>query len=183
MKGYERPFPQFSLCGLNCGLCPMHIGNYCPGCGGGAGHQPCAFIRCSRTHGDVEYCSQCADFPCPRFAEAQLYDSFLPHGNMTRDLERAKAIGMPAYGQELAKKRKALDVLLARYNDGQRKSFFATAVNLLPLEDIETVLAQLAAQAAPGAEQKERAAAAARLLQAVTMERGIVLKLRKKPKE
>jgi hypothetical protein len=37
MKDFKRLYPLFSLCGLNCGLCPMHLDNYCPGCGGGAG--------------------------------------------------------------------------------------------------------------------------------------------------
>ena len=36
MKGFKRNNQLLSLCGLNCGLCPMHIDGYCPGCGGGA---------------------------------------------------------------------------------------------------------------------------------------------------
>lgn len=47
MKNFKRNYPLFSLCGLNCGLCPMHLNNYCPGCGGGAGNQPCTIARCS----------------------------------------------------------------------------------------------------------------------------------------
>ena len=35
MKGFERKNQLFSLCGLNCGLCPMRLGNYCGGCGNG----------------------------------------------------------------------------------------------------------------------------------------------------
>ena len=35
MKGFSRKEPMFSLCGLNCALCAMHVGGYCPGCGGG----------------------------------------------------------------------------------------------------------------------------------------------------
>lgn len=47
MKGFSRKEPMFSLCGLNCALCAMHVGGYCPGCGGGEGNQSCAFARCS----------------------------------------------------------------------------------------------------------------------------------------
>lgn len=33
MKDYRRVWPLFSLCGLNCGLYPMHQReNGCPGC-------------------------------------------------------------------------------------------------------------------------------------------------------
>lgn len=56
MKGFERKDQLVSLCGLNCGLCTMHLGGYCPGCGGGAGNQGCAIARCSLEHGGVEYC-------------------------------------------------------------------------------------------------------------------------------
>ena len=47
MKNFKRDNLLFSLCGLNCGLCPMKIDGYCPGCGGGAGNQSCKIARCS----------------------------------------------------------------------------------------------------------------------------------------
>lgn len=34
MKDFVREDLLFSLCGLICGLCPMNVGGYCPGCGG-----------------------------------------------------------------------------------------------------------------------------------------------------
>ena len=40
MKGFNRPNQLFSLCGLNCGLCPMFLNKNCPGCGGGGGTNP-----------------------------------------------------------------------------------------------------------------------------------------------
>ena len=53
MKGFEREDQLFSLCGLNCGLCSMHLGGYCPGCGGGAGNQACAIARCAMQKEDT----------------------------------------------------------------------------------------------------------------------------------
>ena len=53
MKDFLRQEPLFSLCGLNCGLCTMHLGGHCPGCGGGAGNQSCSLARCSLQHGGV----------------------------------------------------------------------------------------------------------------------------------
>lgn len=47
MKEQTRAEPRFSLCGLNCGLCPMyHISEteHCTGCGG-AGRPSCAVQR------------------------------------------------------------------------------------------------------------------------------------------
>ena len=64
MKGFKRQNQLFSLCGLNCGLCPMFLNKNCPGCGGGEGNQACKIARCSIEHGGVEYCFQCSEYPC-----------------------------------------------------------------------------------------------------------------------
>lgn len=182
MKDYQRRTPLFSLCGLNCGLCTMYIGGYCPGCGGGAGHQPCAVIRCSRDHGGVEYCFQCSDYPCGRLRDFTAYDSFITHQGLLRDLEEAKRIGLDAYLAGQAEKRAMLQELLDHYNDGRKKSFFCTAVNLLDLADLKTVMAQLAADVPPEAAVKEKAALAAAAFQAMAATRNLTLKLHKKPK-
>ena len=96
MKDYQRQYPSFSLCGLFCGLCPIHhMENGCPGCGGGDGHQPCAVIRCGREHGGPEFCCDCPAYPCERYLEPPLYDQLLPSRNARRDLDRLKAEGLP----------------------------------------------------------------------------------------
>ena len=37
MKGFKRENRLLSLCGLNCGLCTMYLGKYCPGWRGRGG--------------------------------------------------------------------------------------------------------------------------------------------------
>lgn len=142
MKEQTRAEPRFSLCGLNCGLCPMyHISEteYCTGCGG-AGRPSCAVQRCAREHGGVEYCFQCTEYPCARYTRAEPYDSFVPHRNVQRDFARAARDGLDAYRAMLEEKEALLRFLLREYNDGRRKSLFCTAVNLLELADVrETV--------------------------------------------
>lgn len=180
MKGSKREDQLFSLCGLNCGLCTMHLGSHCPGCGGGTGNQGCAIARCSLEHGGVAYCYLCAEYPCIRYEGIDEYDSFITHRNQRADMEKAQQIGLEAYRKEQAEKCGILKTLLEAYNDGRKKSLFATAVNLLELEELNAVLAQLSRGPAD-LPAKERAAQAAGLLQAVASRRGIGLKLRKKP--
>lgn len=183
MKNYRREHPEFALCGLNCRLCPMHLGNYCPGCGGGEGHQSCAFIRCSQEQGDVEQCFQCAQFPCGRYGSAMEYDSFLPHSGMVRNQELARDMGLERYLSQLEERRAILDRLLAGWNDGRRKGFYCLAVDLLEPEDLYEAMEQLDAALPEDAPMKEKAAAAVRVFQAAAQRRGVVLKLNKKPKE
>ena len=184
MKGFTRTETRFSLCGLNCALCSMHLGGYCPGCGGGAGNQSCAMARCSLEHGGVQFCWKCPEYPCPRYDGFGDGDSFVPHRNRQKDIAQARELGLEAYLAQLEEKRAILDKLLAYYNDGRLITLFSTAVHLLLLEDLRSVMAALDSRPEL-AEQtvKDRALAAVGLLQEAADRQGISLKLNKKPKK
>lgn len=184
MKGFTRTETRFSLCGLNCALCPMHLGGYCPGCGGGAGNQSCAMARCSLEHGGVQFCWECPEYPCPRYEGFDDGDSFVPHRSRQQDIAKVRELGLEAYLAQLEEKHAILDAFLEGYNDGRRKTLFNTAVYLLPLEDLRSVMAVLGSR--PELEEqpiKERALAVVGLLQEAADRRGISLKLNKKPKK
>lgn len=184
MKGFTRAETRFSLCGLNCALCSMHLGSCCPGCGGGAGNQSCAIARCSLEHGGVPFCWECPEYPCPRYEGFDDGDSFVPHRNRQQDIAQSRELGLEAHLARLEEKRAILEELLAHYNDGRRKTLFNTAVYLLPLEDLQFVMAVLDGRPElEGQPIKERALAAVELLQAAADRRGISLKLNKKPKK
>lgn len=137
MKGFTRNNPYFSLCGLNCKLCSMNISGHCGGCG--FGNQSCPIARCSLEHGNLEYCFQCLEYPCERYAHIDETDSFITHMNQKTDLEKVQRIGVQAYNAEQVEKRQILDRLLAEYNDGRKKTLFCLAVNLLELEELRAV--------------------------------------------
>lgn len=184
MKGFVREETRFSLCGLNCRLCSMHLGGYCPGCGGGAGNQSCAIARCSLEHGRVQFCWECPEYPCSRYEGFDDGDSFVPHRNRRKDIAQAREMGLEDYLAQMEEKRAILDALLADYNDGRRKTLFNTAVYLLPLEELRSVMAALASRTELTERSvKERALAAVRLLQEAADRLSISLKLNKKPKK
>lgn len=182
MKNFERNNQMFSLCGLNCGLCPMKLNHYCPGCGGGDGNQGCVIARCSLTHGNLEYCFQCKEYPCEKYDDIEVFDSFIAHRNQLKDMEKMQRIGVKQYNWELEEKVEKLQYLLANYNDGRRKGFFFIAVNLLELHEINDVMEQISAEtSSDDLLLKEKAAIAVRLFQEIAERRSIVLKLNKKP--
>lgn len=183
MKGFTREETRFSLCGLNCLLCPMRTGGCCPGCGGGAGNQSCAIARCSLQHGGAAFCWECPEYPCSRYDGFDDGDSFLPHRNRRQDIAHARELGMEVYLARLEEKRAILEELLSGYNDGRRKTLFHTAAYLLPLEELRSVMAALNSRPElAGQDRKERALAAAELLQQAADRQGVSLKLNKKPK-
>ena len=120
MKGFVRKDQRLSLCGLNCGLCPMRLGGHCGGCG--AGNQSCKIARCSLEHGGVTYCYQCGDYPCEKYRELDPYDSFITGQNRLRDMEKARILGPEAYGREQERKAELLQYLLTHDQDGRKKT-------------------------------------------------------------
>ena len=183
MKDFVRNEPLFSLCGLNCGLCVMHMGGYCPGCGGGEGNQSCSIAKCSIAHGNLQYCFQCKEYPCVKYVGMDEYDSFVPHRNRQKDFEKVQQIGIECYLQELQRKIDILEQLLEKYNDGRHKTFFAAAVYLLELPDLQTVMQSLENQENIwDLSPKERTSIVVNSLENLANQRKIQLKLIKKPK-
>lgn len=179
MKGFVRENLLLSLCGLNCGLCTMHLGGYCPGCGGGEGNQSCRIARCSLEHGSPAYCSSCGRYPCEKYQGFDEFDSFITHRRRDADLKLVREIGEEAYCAGQREKIEILRFLLEGFNDGRKKSFFCAAVNLLELQELRPVIRQLSEEA-DGLPVKERSARAAGLLRQAAEARGVILTLRKK---
>lgn len=180
MKGFQREDRFFSLCGLNCGLCTMHISGNCPGCGGGEENQSCKIARCSLEHGGIQYCFQCKAYPCERYIRPSEYDSFITKRNQLSDMKKMEQIGAEAYAEEQQEKMSILNELLEQYNDGRKKTFYALAVNLLDIEALQQVMSALRSYNEK-TDVKAKAAYATALLQEKANENGVELKLRKKP--
>nr|WP_022788472.1 DUF3795 domain-containing protein [Anaerotruncus sp. G3(2012)] len=179
MRGFERKNQLFSLCGLNCGLCPMLLGNHCGGCGNG--NQSCKIAKCSLEHDAVVYCFECGLYPCEKYQNIDEYDSFITHRRRKADLEKAQRIGIEQYNHEQKEKVQMLNHLLANFNDGRRKNFFCVAVNLLELPELREIFSQIKANQEHSAlSAKKRCSFVAGLFQTVAAQKEIELKLRKK---
>ena len=183
MKGFRRTETLFSLCGLNRCLCTMYLGRYCPGCGGGEGNQSCPIAKCSLDHGGIAFCWECCEYPCSHYDGFDQYDSFVPHVNRVQDIKQFHLLGASEYLSQMKEKKAILDELLAYYNDGRRKTFFCISVYLFSLEDLCFIIDQLHSRPELLKKTaKDRSAAAVALFNSVANRKGIILKLRKKPK-
>lgn len=186
MKEYKRKYPLFSLCGLNCCLCPQYHtegASKCPGCGGKdfhLKHPSCPIIKCAREHGNIEYCYACNAFPCERYKAPSAKDSFITYRNVLKDFEKAKEYGIAQYIAELNEKETTLKYLLQNYNDGRRKSFYCLTVNLLSLQDLKDVIKAYEADTAfKDADKKAKAAKIVSLFEERAKVQNIEFKLRK----
>jgi hypothetical protein len=141
-------------------------------------HPSCGVLTCAQKRG-FESCCLCGEFPCKKYDGADQKDSFITHKNQFRDLSKAKALGLEAYGAELVQKIALLEQLLSGFDDGRRKSFYCVAANLLELADLETAMTRIIHEAEACTTVKEKARIAVGVLEVLAEERGICLKLRK----
>lgn len=186
MKTYTRKDPIFSLCGLNCCLCPRYHTegpSRCPGCGGPdfySRHPSCAVINCSDRHDKAEYCFLCGEYPCEKYRAPAAADSFISYRNVGADMAAA-ARDLEGYLSGLREKLGILERLLGEFDDGKSKGFYCRAVNLLPLPELESCMES----AAIGVERektdiKQRAMSMRDALQSRAENLGISLELRNK---
>ena len=145
MEVYTRKHREFSLCGLNCSLCPRYHtegSSRCPGCGGkdfSQKHPSCGVISCSKRNGRIEYCFECKQYPCLRYTKENEKDSFITYRDVTKNLNKAKE-DIDGYLKNLEEKEQLLSFLLEKYDNGRLKNFYCIAVNLLKVEDINDVV-------------------------------------------
>ncbi len=176
---FTRTDGLFSLCGLNCGLCPMQIRGDCSGCfNGSTCYRSCPIAPCSVRHGNVDYCFECSEYPCPKYDGIDSHDSLISHRNQKRDMANAGRIGIDAYREEQRTKKKILNRLLGDYDDGRRDVFFCLAVNMLKTEDLTAVLDH-ADQETDGLSKREKASFVEKQLRECAERAGIPLVLRK----
>lgn len=146
MKEYKRDYALFSLCGLNCGLCPRYNvtgSSKCPGCGGPdfhLKHPTCPVVTCNKKHDNVEFCFQCSAYPCEKYAKPSEKDSFITYRKVLSDFQSARDQGLDYYKAELKEKVDILEYLLDQYNDGKHKNYYCIAVNLLDIEDLREIM-------------------------------------------
>lgn len=175
---FKRNDLLFSLCGLNCSLCPMFIRGGCTGCREGSScYLICGFAPCSIEHGNIDYCFECEEYPCEKYDGVDLHDSLISHKNQLKDMEKAKTIGIENYRAEQREKKEILNKLLKEYDVGNMDVFFCLAVNLMEVSDLKELLNNVE-NSTKDMSLDEKSSFMKDALNHCAKERNIVLKLR-----
>ena len=99
-------------------------------------------------------------------------------------MKKAETEGIENYTRRQERKSEILQELLQGYNDGRRKTFYCLAVNLLPLSEIENVMENLRnSNDLDDLDVKEKAEKVTEDLKRIGREKGILLKMNKKPEK
>lgn len=190
----NKMYPTIGCCGLDCGLCPRYYTtgrSKCPGCDGPDfynKHPSCGYITCCVTKKRLDLCAQCDEFICSKFDSSFIdgghYDSFLTYKKAYQNQNFVRQFGIEKFIEKQQIRIKLLELLLNDFEDGRSKSFYCIATTLLPIEDIETSVAQTKQQMTDKNisfnDRKTKAKILKRYLNDVATREGIELKLRKK---
>jgi hypothetical protein len=145
-----RKYFTVGVCGLDCGLCPRYYTagpSRCPGCGGPEffnKHPSCSFITCCVRKKNLEVCSECADFPCPKFKSYNEYEqvtestSYPSYKKVLPNLDFIKQQGIGKFIEQQNERIKILETMLENFDDGRSRSFFCKKVVLLDLSSLRS---------------------------------------------
>ncbi|MEL7658713.1 MAG: DUF3795 domain-containing protein, partial [Bacillota bacterium] len=86
---------------------------------------------------------ECSVFPCEKYRNPSLVDSFISYRNVLSDFEKAQQIGIELYIAELKEKMDILEYLLENFNDGKSKNFYCIVVNLLDLDALRRIMKEI----------------------------------------
>ncbi len=182
MEPFIRKDPHFSLCGLNCCLCPRFNTegkSKCPGCGGikfSEQHPSCAVATCNRKHDGVEYCFQCGKYPCAKYEQESTCDSFISYRSVKENFREAKN-DLVKFQKSLARRCGILQTLLSNFNDGKSKGIYCLIANDMPIEDLERIL-DLAEKLPKEMDSKEKVKLIKKEIEKIEIKLGVEYKLR-----
>jgi hypothetical protein len=186
MKGRPTKIhPAVGCCGIDCGLCPRHNADgksRCPGCAGKGffdTHPTCSILSCCLTAKGLEACSDCESLMCAKVEHWDRADSFVTHRNCLTNLKTIREKGWAAFLEQQEKRMRLLENLLKRYNDGRTKSFYCLSAALLPIEELEAAVLQIANARNKATDRKETAMQLREAFAAVARRNNVELSYRK----
>jgi hypothetical protein len=191
MVSVMKRFPSIGACGLDCGLCPRHHtegSSRCPGCAGqGFGPRSCGLLTCCVRKHHLECCAECSEstgcMTLARVKEASTTtDSFISYLPIKATHKLVKHIGIEEFAHLLEERITFLKQLIKEHDDGRSKAYYCLAVQLLPLNDLKDILAEII-QGYPGIDVKARAAELHKAFDTLALQKGLTLKLRHSKKE
>lgn len=172
-------------CGIYCGLCPWFQStapSRCPGCRIRSQSVSCKRYDCCVKKNGFGTCAECQAFPCEKYEQFFDWDSFVSHGPCLSNLEAIRRHGLKPWLKEQHARRKLLEQLLAKYNEGRSATFYCAAAALLSPDAIAGALQEarrrMGAAGAADLDIKAKAKIVRTAIQAHATAAGIDLKLR-----
>jgi hypothetical protein len=183
----EISYPEIGICGLSCRLCPKHhtgTENKCKGCkSADMMAVGCPFITCAVKKKGVEFCWDCSENrSCEKWKKhreaGKEHDSFKCYQKLEADIEYIKNNGVQAFNEQQKIRETLLLRLLGDYNEGRSKSYYCIAATVMDIDDLENALSEADIKS-KSLDIKDKAKVMHSLLDAIALEKGYHLKLRK----
>lgn len=143
----------------------------------------CPFITCAIKKKGVEFCWDCGENEsCEKWRKhrkaGKEYDSFKCYQKLENDIAYIRNYGVQAYNEQQKIRENLLLRLLKDFNEGRSKSYYCIAATVLDIKELEGALAEADIKS-QSLTIKEKAKLMHSLLDAIVLNRGYQLRLRK----
>jgi hypothetical protein len=180
-------YPEITICGLSCRLCPHYHTEGPSRCGGCKTESRtcagCPFITCALKKKGVEFCWDCGEHEtCEKWAKhresGKKADSFKCYQKLEDDIAFVQKNGVEAFEKTQKTREHFLKEMLREFNEGRSKSYYCIAATVLEITELETAMSE-AKKNSDGLGMKERAGMLHAILHEIVRQRNYLLKLRK----
>lgn len=180
-------YPEISVCGLSCRLCPRYHTDgesKCRGCKTesrmGAG---CSFITCALKKKRIEFCWDCEEKACcekwkNHRAAGKKVDSFKCYQKLEDDIAFVQKNGITVFEKIQKAREHLLKKMLREYNAGRSKSHYCIAATVLEIGELKDALSR-ADKGSAGLGIKEKSNVLHSILDEIALRKNYNLKLRK----
>ncbi len=181
-------YPQIGICGLSCRLCPNYqtdAASRCQGCKSlDRMALGCPFITCAVKKKELEFCWDCKESAsCIKWLahreHGKHHDSFKCYQTLENDVGYILENGVEAFEQAQKAKEMLLLDMLQEFNDSRSKSYYCIAATVMEEGELRNALVT-ARELSGGLDIKAKAKMLHGILNDIAVEKGYLLKLRKK---
>ncbi len=180
-------FLEIGVCGLSCRLCPSYhrdTKSRCSGCKTeGRMDAGCSFITCAIKKRGVEFCWECPESAsCDKWKKHRefgtTHDTFTCYQKLESNIAFIQANGVDRFDNAQKIREKLLVKMLQEFNEGRSKTYYCIAATVLEIGDLEESLARAQSES-EGMNIKDRSRVLHAALDAVALQKGYCLKLRR----
>ncbi len=184
----EIKYRSIGICGLPCQLCSMyHLKSKgkCEGCKSEVRmKKSCPFITCAIKKRKVEFCWECNDSPnCDKWNRRRLsakeFDSVkCCYQKLEDDILFINENGIEEFKRLQDIREEILRDLLLNFNEGRSKSYYCVAATTLDIKTLKEAITK-AKENSIGLDIKDRSKTLHKILDKISSQKKIVLKLRR----
>ena len=138
-------YPEVSVCGLSCRLCPRYHSRGQKRCGGRKSEYRmstgCHFITCAVKRKRIESCGECPELnECEKWSKHRDYslhhDTIVCYQKLEDSVSIIQKTGIESFDDDQQHRGSLLRQMLEEFNEGRSKNYFCISATAFEIDEI-----------------------------------------------